>query len=158
MIETYLKRLATINPDLLSFTSHSNLERSGPALLVAPTSDYPRGQSKTLAWGQGEICHLHGQDGSLHVALSKADAREVVEKAWGERFPLAGVVGKIPVGCESFLKFSSSLLAPRPLRNSRFYNPDVMIYAPRNQTELDVVKNILLAGCGWMAGESVKDE
>lgn len=33
-----------------------------------------------------------------------------------------------------------------------------MLYAPRNQTELDVVKNILLAGCGWMAGEGVKDE
>ena len=36
----------------------------------------------------GEIAHAHPSDGSLHVWLSQADARTVVENGWGMRFPL----------------------------------------------------------------------
>ncbi len=35
----------------------------------------------------GEAAHL---DGSMHMIFSPGDARQVIEKGWGERHPLAG--------------------------------------------------------------------
>jgi hypothetical protein len=43
-----------------------------------------------------EFAHIHpAYDGSLHMALSEADFREVIAKQWGEKHPLAGM-GPIP--------------------------------------------------------------
>lgn len=99
-ITTYIERLCAANPTLLAFAT-SNLEQHGPAILVGPGSTFPEGEAFSRAWGAGEIAHLHGQDASLHVSLSPLDAAEVIEKGWGERFPLAGAVSRVPVGCAS---------------------------------------------------------
>jgi hypothetical protein len=58
-----------------------------------------------------EIAHVHPQDRSLHVWLSDADAKAVVEKGWGERF----VVKFAPSGY-------------------------VMVYAPRNEDEVKILE------------------
>ncbi|MCJ1443407.1 MAG: hypothetical protein MMC23_003905 [Stictis urceolatum] len=74
-----------------------------------------------------EIAHLHGSDGSLHMTLHPSDAKLVIENGWGERHPLAGRGTWVPKGF-------------------------MMIYAPRNQQELDAVVDIMRAGCWWVSG------
>jgi phospholipase/carboxylesterase len=65
----------------------------------------------------GEFAHLHPEhDGSLHVALPPALARDAITKGWGRAHPLAGI---------------------------RLARGMVMIYGPRNDAELDVVTGIL---------------
>ena len=73
-----------------------------------------------------EIAHVHPVDNSLHVWLSEADARLVVENGWGQRFPLKCV------------------------------HPGwVMVYAPQNSDEVAVVEDIIKAGVSWVTGNSV---
>jgi len=64
--------------------------------------------------------------------LHPDDAKVVLEKGWGERHPLArgGWMGKY---------------VPREF---------VMVYAPRDTTELDVVCRIVEAAGFWVSGES----
>ncbi|KAF2088887.1 hypothetical protein K490DRAFT_6820, partial [Saccharata proteae CBS 121410] len=78
----------------------------------------------------GEVCHVHACDGSMHMTLYPADARLVVERGWGERHPLAR--GGF------FARF-----VPRHF---------VMVYAPRNEEELDVVMRIIGAAVWWVSG------
>lgn len=61
----------------------------------------------------GEICHVHDSDHSLHLCLHPDDIGEVLLKGWGQRHPLARKVwfGAMPVP-EEFL----------------------MVYAPRGET------------------------
>ena len=74
----------------------------------------------------GEIAHAHPSDGSLHVWLSQADARTVVENGWGMRFPLVFVD-----------------------------KGWTMVYAPRTMKELDVVEEIVKAGISFLTGVNV---
>ena len=74
----------------------------------------------------GEIAHAHPAEGSLHVWLSQADAKIVVENGWGLRFPL------------------------------KFVDKGwTMVYAPRTMEEVAVVEEIVKAGIGWLTGVSV---
>ena len=58
--------------------------------------------------------------------LSYADAREVVNKQWGERHPLSGA--KLPLGF-------------------------TLLYAPRDDAEFEVMKDIFRASVKFMSGE-----
>ena len=78
---------------------------------------------------------MHPSDGSLHLTLHPADARIVLEKRWGERHPLAR-----GGWCTRFVP-------------SGF----LMVYAPRNQGELEVVMEIIKAAVWWVGGWSVED-
>ena len=74
----------------------------------------------------GEIAHAHPAEGSLHVWLSQADARTVVENGWGQRFPL------------------------------KFVDKGwTMVYAPRTMQEVAAIEEIVKAGIGWLTGVSV---
>lgn len=73
-----------------------------------------------------EIAHAHPAEGSLHVWLTQRDARTVVEKGYGERFPLV------------FIDKGWT-----------------MVYAPRTQSEVDVVEQIVKAGIAHIAGVKV---
>ncbi|KAH0558582.1 hypothetical protein GP486_004761 [Trichoglossum hirsutum] len=84
----------------------------------------------------GEICHAHPSDGSLHLTLHPADARVVLEKCWGERHPLAR-----GGWCTRFVP-------------SGF----VMVYAPRDAEELKVVMEIIRAAVWWVSGWALEDE
>jgi len=65
----------------------------------------------------GEFAHLHPEyDGSLHLVLPIALARDVVVKGWGVAHPLAG------------LRLSSGM---------------VMIFGPRDAAELEIVTAIV---------------
>ena len=40
---------------------------------------------------------MHNAEGSVHTVLSAADAKQVIEKSWGERHGLSGKYG-FPIG------------------------------------------------------------
>ncbi|KAI6709028.1 hypothetical protein B2J93_2498 [Marssonina coronariae] len=80
---------------------------------------------------RGEICHIHYIDKSMHLNLHPDDARLVLEKGWGERHPLAR---------GGWMK----AFVPQQF---------IMVYAPRNCTELDVVCRIIEAASFWACGE-----
>ncbi|EZF30588.1 hypothetical protein H101_05788 [Trichophyton interdigitale H6] len=80
----------------------------------------------------GEICHAHPIDGSIHMTLHPADVKLVIERGWGERHPLARdswwwMFRLVPTGF-------------------------VMIYAPRSKEELDSVVQIIHAASWWVNG------
>ncbi|KAF4969361.1 hypothetical protein FSARC_3387 [Fusarium sarcochroum] len=75
---------------------------------------------------RGEIVHMHASDGSMHVNLAPKDAKLVMDRGWGQRHPLSGTV---------------------------LYLGNVMIYAPRNEEELEIVKGITRASVRFMLGE-----
>lgn len=82
---------------------------------------------------RGEICHVHHSDRSMHLNLHPDDAKVVLEKGWGERHPLAR---------GGWMK----AYVPREF---------VMVYAPRDQEELDVVYRIIEAAGYWVSGQGL---
>ncbi len=68
----------------------------------------------------GEIAHIHPSDHSMHMILSPRDAIAAIEAGWGERHGLAGVALDLPVNY-------------------------VMVYAPRGEDDLAVIKQLLEA-------------
>lgn len=71
-----------------------------------------------------EFAHLHPEDdGSLHMTLPAAVAREVFEKGWGEPHPASGT----------------------PL-----------VYAPRDEAELKVVRRLLRSSYDYATGKSAR--
>jgi Family of unknown function (DUF5519) len=105
----------------------SQLENNGPALWLTPTI----ARQPWDSYAKGEIGHVHFEaEGSSHVKLSLTDAKEVIEKGWGERHGLSGksLGGKmLPWGY-------------------------VMVYAPRNEEEVKVLGKIFRAGVAFMSG------
>lgn len=79
----------------------------------------------------GEICHVHDSDKSFHLNLHPEDAKVVLDEGWGQRHPLAdgGWFGRC---------------VPREF---------TMIYAPRDELELEVVLDIVDAAGWWVTGE-----
>ncbi|KAH9845476.1 hypothetical protein Tdes44962_MAKER06602 [Teratosphaeria destructans] len=78
----------------------------------------------------GEIVHAHPSDGSMHMTLHPADAKEVLAAGWGERHPIArgGLFERFVPG--NF----------------------VMIYAPRSEEEVQVALKIVRAGVWFVSG------
>lgn len=66
----------------------------------------------------GEIAHVHVSDGSVHVILSPSDAKQVIENGWGELHGLSGFEPLMP--CSTYM----------------------LLYAPRNQQEVDIIERI----------------
>lgn len=81
----------------------------------------------TRAFIAKEWAHIHGEtDGSSHLVLSDADAATAIKAGWAERHLLAGQ--KVPTGL-------------------------VMVYAPRNNEEIDIVIEILKASYKYARGD-----
>jgi len=76
-----------------------------------------------------EFAHLHPpHDGSMHLMAPSDWLDEILEKGWGEKHPLAGIM--IPDNA-------------------------IMLYAPRNEEEVNIIYNIALLSY-WMAkGEKI---
>lgn len=71
-----------------------------------------------------EFCHIHpASDGSLHLNLPKEVLHAAIEKGWAESHPLAAR-GIIPMNV-------------------------VMVYGPRDASELEVVKALIRASHGF---------
>lgn len=119
-----IKDTAVHNPDHLyigtsCFEKHSTGLFSVPSLRSQPTCN-------------GEVCHSHPSDGSLHLTLHPADVKHIIDKGWGERHPLAREswwwkLRFVPVGF-------------------------VMIYAPRTMEELQCVIQVIHAAAWWVTG------
>ncbi|KAF5575253.1 hypothetical protein FPCIR_13246 [Fusarium pseudocircinatum] len=121
--QSFLSSLASSSSSKLKIAT-SLAERRGPALFVASEEPSHPIAKRT----RGEIGHMHGSDGSMHINLAPKDAKLVLERGWGQRHPLSGTV---------------------------LYLGNVMIYAPRTEEELEVVKNITRAGVKFMLGEEL---
>ncbi|SPN97048.1 uncharacterized protein DNG_00564 [Cephalotrichum gorgonifer] len=79
---------------------------------------------------QGEILHHHASDRSMHMDLHPEDIREVLEKGWGQRHPLAR-------------------------RGFHLQETFVMIYAPRDEDELRTVYQIIEAAIWYITAEEI---
>ncbi|KYK55619.1 hypothetical protein DCS_07582 [Drechmeria coniospora] len=95
-------------------TERSCLEKHGLALFV-------RHPLRTNC--QGEVCHVHDSDHSMHMCLHPDDIREILCKGWGQRHPLA----------------RKHWLLQMPV------SPDfVMVYAPRGKPDPDPAASLWL--------------
>lgn len=121
-MRAYLDELLIKNTGLL-ILKPSNLEGVGTAAVFLDTTT-SSGSGTTELPGfmkglKGELTHVHPECSS-HITLSMADAEEVVRKGWGERHRLSGV-GPLPWSY-------------------------MLVYAPRDEGELEVWKGIVKAG------------
>lgn len=74
-----------------------------------------------------EVAHVHPAENSLHVHVSPRDARLVLKRGWGQRF-------------------SVTWLAPPSW---------IMVYAPRNEEEVEVVREIVRTAVCFAVGKDV---
>ncbi|KAH7384657.1 hypothetical protein BKA66DRAFT_416665 [Pyrenochaeta sp. MPI-SDFR-AT-0127] len=74
-----------------------------------------------------EVAHVHPAENSLHVYVSPQDAKFVLRRGWGQRFPV-------------------TWLAPPSW---------IMVYAPRNEEEVETVREIVRAAVCFAVGQNV---
>ncbi|EFQ26478.1 hypothetical protein CGRA01v4_05629 [Colletotrichum graminicola] len=120
-----LEGLAARNPARFG-TARSCLEKHGLGLFA---------RHPVNVTCNGEVCHVHDSDHSLHMNLHPEDIREVLAKGWGQRHPLAwkGSLVRMPVP-EEF----------------------VMVYAPRDDHELSIVCRIIEAAIWYVISEKTE--
>ncbi|WEW55787.1 hypothetical protein PRK78_001220 [Emydomyces testavorans] len=119
-----IKDISIRNSDHL-YLGTSCFEKHSTGLFSVP-------KLRNQATCNGEVCHSHPSDGSLHLTLHPADVKLIIEKGWGERHPLAREswwwkLRFVPVGF-------------------------VMIYAPQTMEELQCVIQIIHAAAWWVTG------
>lgn len=150
-----LTSLAAAYPSHILF-ANSHLETFGPALHLSPTHPTPS-SSPLNPFHRGEFAHIHlapytfpsplpasSSDGtsytptdplpgpqSLHVTLSPRDAKLAIEKGWAVRHPASGE-------------------PPRGV--PRLAAGYVLVYAPRDDNEVEVVRKLVRASAGFVAG------
>ncbi|KAH7063583.1 hypothetical protein B0J12DRAFT_643247 [Macrophomina phaseolina] len=89
---------------------------------------------RTAVVARGEIGHAHG-DLSVHVYVAPADARVLIEKGWAERHRLA-----VPRG------------AWWGAERYRVGDTFLIVYGPRDEGELEVLRTILVNAMRFMTG------
>ncbi|KAI9372480.1 hypothetical protein BJX61DRAFT_442540 [Aspergillus egyptiacus] len=136
-----IHRFANNHPNSL-YTATSCFEKNSTGIfyrLPEPSAaQHPQPQSRSHKHRitcNGEVCHSHPSDGSLHLTLHPADVKLILERGWGQRHPLARdnwwwVTPIVPAGF-------------------------VMIYAPRNEEEVKVVGEIIRAAAWWVSGKEL---
>ena len=112
------------------YLGRSTFKNNNTALFARTT-----GYSRTKY--HGEICHAHPNDGSMHLTMHPADIKIVVEAGWGERHPLARD------------NYWWNLICPVPAGLT-------LVYSPREEKELDVMKDVIKAAAWWMSGVDSK--
>lgn len=122
------KKYCDQHPQFLTLDLSKTEGRSTDAIYANPDLPGRDPAAKDRMLGN-EVAHVHPAENSLHVWLSPSDAKQAVEKGWGERFPLS----------------SLGMLHPS----------FIMIYAPRSMDEVDVIEEIVQAGIGYLTGEKV---
>ncbi|EED15336.1 conserved hypothetical protein [Talaromyces stipitatus ATCC 10500] len=121
-----MRRLASKHPDILE-TRPSHTEGGTADGLYARKDN---GKINPIVVSDRaldyEIAHAHPRDNSLHLWLSEADARKVIEARWGQRF----CVPTVQKGW-------------------------TMVYAPRNEEELELIEEFVKAGVRWVTGVAI---
>lgn len=113
-----------------SYLGRSTFKNNNTALFARTT-----GYSRTKY--HGEICHAHSNDGGMHLNMHPADIKLVVESGWGERHPVARD------------NYWWNLICPVPAGLT-------LVYSPREEKELEVMKEIIKAAAWWMSGVDSK--
>jgi hypothetical protein len=98
---------------------------TGPAIYVNPDVKTINPVAHKIFY---EVAHVHPSENSLHVYVSPQDARLVIKRGWGQRFPV-------------------TWLAPPSW---------IMVYAPRTEEEVEVVREIVRAGVCFAIGQNVE--
>src|SRR5271170_4136118 len=124
-LQSMMQTLAEKHPELLEVRLSKTEGRTTDAIYARPDLEKLNPQAKDPIL-QHEIAHAHPSDNSLHVWLSDPDARAVIEAGWGQRFPL------------TFVRSGWT-----------------MVYAPREEAEMNVVERIVRAGVGWVTGVEI---
>jgi len=115
-----------------TYLGRSTFEKQKPALFARH-----RVYNDTKYYG--EIVHAHPTDSSMHMTLHPADVKTVLEMGWGERHPLA----------RDWLGGWWSKSTPVP-------GCYVMVYAPRDESELKVIEDIIAAAAWWVGGTDAR--
>lgn len=113
-------------PDILELRPSKTEGGSSDAIYGNPNLQTLTPRTKSNPLLGTEIAHAHGAEGSLHLWLTEKDARTVVEKGWGERFPL------------TFIDKGW-----------------ILVYAPRTMAEVDVVEVIVKAAISHVTGVEI---
>ncbi|RGP78805.1 hypothetical protein FLONG3_3003 [Fusarium longipes] len=133
-IQNLFHNAARQHPSILEIKK-SLYERHHDALFVAHDliESQPESLPKTAVIARGELGHAH-PDLSVHLYLSPADARVVIEKGWAERHRLS-------VPESSWVKNKYAIASTY-----------VMFYGPRNEKEMEVLRVILESSIRFMTG------
>jgi hypothetical protein len=138
-----LEDLAAEHPTQLRVGT-SFLERHTTALFATPHR--PEVAPCHAVFGN-EIAHPHKIDGGMHLIMHPDDVREVLESEWGERHPLARADWW-------WLFWFVWLWGGRPPVPEEL----VLIYAPRNKEEVEVVRKMVRAAAWWVTGVNFDQE
>ncbi|KAK0653768.1 hypothetical protein DIS24_g5745 [Lasiodiplodia hormozganensis] len=137
-IHNLFANAAAQNPGLLE-TKTSLYERHNDALFV---SDQLLGNAEavglphTATASRGEIGHPH-PDLSIHLYVSPADARVLIEKGWAERHRMSVPANSWSKAIPIFRRIGDTFL---------------MVYGPRNEEEMVVLQTILQNSIRFMTG------
>ncbi|KAI2609196.1 hypothetical protein GGR54DRAFT_388268 [Hypoxylon sp. NC1633] len=125
--KAFMHALQGANPGLMR-VAPSRLE--GPLYDALWLADGAPRRSETEYMLHGEFVHPHGE-GSTHMVLSLVDAAAAIEAGWAERHRMSGVRGLIPWGY-------------------------VLVYAPRDEAEVHIWKEFVVASARYALGGDVK--
>ncbi|KAJ7643531.1 hypothetical protein FB45DRAFT_735896 [Roridomyces roridus] len=118
---------------LSKFENHAEAIFVRPEILIDDPKNVP--SHDTVRRTKREIAHMHDyHDYTCHLALAAQDGKQVIQKGWGQRHPLAGPGMPGPPNEWTFL------------------------YAPRNEEEMKVVEKIIEASVGYMINAPTLDE
>lgn len=114
LLDQVFDRFVDHNGTYVRYAKSFYEKRNDAVTLIDPSRGRP-----LAALSQGEVAHIHPADGSMHMIFSPSDAKQIIEKGWGERHPLCGV----------------------PRHNIALTY--LMIYTPRDADEVAVVRQLL---------------
>ncbi|KAH8682340.1 hypothetical protein BX600DRAFT_505945 [Xylariales sp. PMI_506] len=120
-MDDFLDALVAANPEILQIKPSGLEHPERNALFLADKLSYPAHLENT----NKEIAHVH-EEGSTHITLSLSDSARAIELGWAERHKLSGITKGLPWGY-------------------------VMLYAPRNDSELEDWKRFVLAATKFNA-------
>ncbi|QHT67349.1 hypothetical protein GXP67_31605 [Rhodocytophaga rosea] len=118
--KTVFEQIVGQNKGVVHFQK-SYFEKHNEAVFL---NDSTKSNQSVVLTTHGEVGHMHPSDGSMHFSLSPSDTKEVLAQGWGELHGLAGQVYK---------------------ENAALPATYLMVYSPRTEGELAVVKQILQA-------------
>ncbi|KIV78882.1 hypothetical protein PV11_06487 [Exophiala sideris] len=107
---------------------------------TSPTTLYARHRMFNQTQYYGEILKANKDDGLIECTLHPNDVKTVIEKGWAQRHPLSTRLASWLVwlrgGCTA---------APTP-------ESQVLLYAPRDQADLEVIGQVVNAAVWWVGG------
>ena len=136
-VQDRLRSLIIEIPEKYSQSTYLGRSTFEPSL---PTTLFARHRIFDKTKYLGEIISANAEDGFVHSTLHSSDVKTVIEKGWGQRHPLSGRLTSRLTG----LVDSNQ---PSPVAGSK-----VLLYAPRDDNDLEIMKHIINAAVWWVGG------